>query len=92
MRKAPECDTVVPDKKVKEGRIVLATYVDIFVVRASLGPGSSWMLPPRGAMAAACSPERWQHRAEIDEPACCAPLRHLFTVALIWQTPMVCRS
>ena len=53
MRKAPECDTVVPDKKVKEGRIVLATYVDIFVVRVSLGPGSSWMLPPRGAMAAA---------------------------------------
>ena len=53
MRKAPECDTVVPDKKVKKGREVLATYVDIFVVRASLCPGSSWMLPPRGAMAAA---------------------------------------
>ena len=61
--------------------MVLATYVDIFVVRASLCPGSSWMLPTRGAMAAACSPEGWQHRAEIDEPACLrAPLRHLFTV------------
>ena len=53
MRKAPECDTVVPDKKVKKGRIVLDTDVDIFVVSVSLGPGSSWMLPPRGAMAAA---------------------------------------
>jgi hypothetical protein len=40
MRKSPECGNR-PDKKVKEGRIVLATYVDIFVVRASLCPGSS---------------------------------------------------